>query len=468
MPIDIEVPIAQSVANGLTTVFPHAFTLFAADDLVVKVDTAGVITYPVFGSDYTVTGLGSNSGSVVFSVAPVATAVVTRYRDTKLKRTTDYQENGDLLANTLDSDIDRLWMALQERVAGGTIAPTSMRVPVGETISELPKASDRALRVLAFDSLGAPLLIAGVDSGSAAALALDVASAASATKGAGQVGYNAALSYLAGSVGYALKAAAAISWSSLPGKPTTKSTLGVTDVVAYADLVTHRNRLINGNFSIKQDATYASGAAVPSGGYIHDQWKAGSGGGTATWATSGLDTTLTITAGTFLQIIESVFVEGGTYTLSWSGTAQARIDGGAYAASPITVTGKTAATNITVEFGTGTVSKAQFEPGSTVTPFERRDDELRRCQRYYWVLGHNIALAGYASASGGVYYNNCSFPVAMRAAPTMSSTFASPANIAVQSVSAVGVDGFNLFIQSAAAGVTSSVYSSGNTANARL
>lgn len=225
MPIDYEVPITQSIANGVTTAFPHAFTVLEVGDLVVKVDTAGVITYPVFGSDYTVTGLGSNSGSVVFSVAPAASAVVTRYRDTKLKRTTDYQENGDLLADTLDADIDRLWMALQERVAGGTISPTAIRVPVGEAIAELPKAADRALRVLAFDSLGAPLLIAGVDSGSAAALALDVASASSATKGAGQIGYNAALSYLAGSVGYTLKAlaalCAALPWSNITDKPTT-------------------------------------------------------------------------------------------------------------------------------------------------------------------------------------------------------------------------------------------------------
>lgn len=187
MPIDIEIPISQSIANGLATVFPHAFTVLDAGDLAVKVDTAGVITYPAEGSDYTVTGVGTSSGSVVFAVAPASGAIVTRYRDTQLKRETDYQENGDLLSGVLDNDFDRLWMALQEKVAGGTISPTALRVPVGETIVELPKAADRALRILAFDSLGAPLPIAGVDSGSAAALALDLLDTAPG-KGADLVG----------------------------------------------------------------------------------------------------------------------------------------------------------------------------------------------------------------------------------------------------------------------------------------
>ena len=49
--------------------------------------------------------------------------------------------------------------------------------------------------------------------------------------------------------------------ANLTGKPTTKSGFGITDVPAYSDLLGLRNRLINGNFAIKQDATYASGAS---------------------------------------------------------------------------------------------------------------------------------------------------------------------------------------------------------------
>ena len=50
---------------------------------------------------------------------------------------------------------------------------------------------------------------------------------------------------------------------------------------------------------------------------------------------------------------------GGSYTLSWTGTAQGRVGAGSYAASPVTVTGITAGANTTIEFNTGTL-----EPGA--------------------------------------------------------------------------------------------------------
>ena len=209
MPIDYETPITSTTANGVTTLFPHAFTLLSKDDLVVKTELGGVVSYPVVDVDFTVSGVGTNSGAVTFAVAPANGTLVTRYRDTELKRATDYQENGDLLAETLDQDFDRVVMMVQELFAGGKGAPTSLRVPSGETIDALPKAADRALRILSFDSLGAPLLIAGVDAGSAAALALDLASTASASKGSGQIGYGASLSYSAGTLGAAVKTLAA-------------------------------------------------------------------------------------------------------------------------------------------------------------------------------------------------------------------------------------------------------------------
>ena len=31
-----------------------------------------------------------------------------------IKRDTDYQDNGDLLADTINADFDRLWLAMQQ------------------------------------------------------------------------------------------------------------------------------------------------------------------------------------------------------------------------------------------------------------------------------------------------------------------------------------------------------------------
>lgn len=228
MPIPFETPIATTTANGVTTLFPHSFTVLDKADLIVKTELSGVVSYPVEGVDYTVAGVGSPTGSVTFASPPANGTKVTRYRDTSLERTTDYQENGDLLATTLDADIDRVVMMVQELFAGGKGAPTSIRVPNGETVGELPSAADRALRILSFDSLGAPLLIPGAVSDSAVDLALDLASSVSASKGAGQIGFNSALTYSAGTVGASLKIALALPWASLTSKPTTLSGYGIS------------------------------------------------------------------------------------------------------------------------------------------------------------------------------------------------------------------------------------------------
>lgn len=204
-----------------------------------------------------------------------------------------------------------------------------------------------------------------------------------------------------------------------------------------------RNCVINGTFSINQRSF--AGGALAAGIYGHDRWKAGGGG--ATYTVTG--EAATITAGTLQQVIEGVNVpEGGTYTLSWSGTAQARVDGGSYAASPITVTGKTAGANTTVEFGTGTVSLVQYKAGSAATTFERRHFglELALCQRYYEVSGHDSYYSG-SVQFGGAYYATSSFKATKRiAAPTVVTTNggATGFDASNPTVSSSSADGFTV------------------------
>lgn len=204
MSVNVEIPVAASTANGVTTVFPHGFTILSAADLVVKGVLAGAPTTYVLGVHYTVSGVGSSSGSVTFLSPPTAGTVVTRYRDTELKRAIDYQNNGDLLAATLNLDLDRIWLAMQENASGARGSPTAVRAPDGEAIAALPAASGRANLLLGFDSDGAPVVVAPT-SGSSAALALDLASNTLAGKNAGQVGYGAGLAYVAGTVGAKLR-----------------------------------------------------------------------------------------------------------------------------------------------------------------------------------------------------------------------------------------------------------------------
>jgi hypothetical protein len=185
-----------------------------------------------------------------------------------------------------------------------------------------------------------------------------------------------------------------------------------------------KNRLIDAGFTINQ-RVYVSGTSLASGVYAHDRWKAGSGGCTYTFTQGslGVPITITITAGSLQQVIEGCNIpEGGTYTLSWSGTAQAKVNGGSYAASPITATGLTAGANCTVEFGTGTVTKPQFEVGSTATSFDYRPygTELALCQRYCYVLAPattNVRAAISGNFGGTNCYPTMYVPVPFRSTP---------------------------------------------------
>jgi hypothetical protein len=179
-----------------------------------------------------------------------------------------------------------------------------------------------------------------------------------------------------------------------------------------------KNRLIDAGFIINQRG-YASGTSLSSGAYAHDRWKAGSSGCTYTFTQGslGVPITLTITAGSLQQIVEGCnMAEGGTFVLSWTGTAQAKINGGSYSASPLVVTGLTAGANCTVEFGTGTVSQPQLEKGSTATSFDYRPygTELALCQRYYQKTSGNWIV------NTGATYISSFFNPQMRASPTAS------------------------------------------------
>lgn len=154
MAVTTENPVASSVANGVTTSFPHSFTVLSADDLVVQGELAGVTTVYDFGADYTLTGVGSSSGSVEFLAAPASGTVITRYRSTQIKRETDYQTNGDLLAETVNKDFDRIWHALRDMNAGTLSSLAALRAPEGENLVALPDASTRAGKLPVFDGTG--------------------------------------------------------------------------------------------------------------------------------------------------------------------------------------------------------------------------------------------------------------------------------------------------------------------------
>jgi len=176
-----------------------------------------------------------------------------------------------------------------------------------------------------------------------------------------------------------------------------------------------RNAVLNPRFLCNTRAV-AGAVTLAAGARGHDCWKAGAAGCTYNFVKTGNRVVLTITAGSLVQVIPGDDLETGNYVLSWSGTAQGRIDGGSFGVSGAPSAAMTAGTSATIEFNAGTLSYPQFELGY-VTKFDLRPagDERSRVER--WIRKILFTAQGYANAAAQDIYNVVNFPP-MAAVPT--------------------------------------------------
>ncbi|EMC9754403.1 hypothetical protein WDR88_003366 [Enterobacter cloacae] len=208
MSVPNQTPYIIYNANGLTTVFSFEFYIINAGDIQVSLNSE-VIT-----SGYSVSGVGNvGGGDVTFLTPPANGTVVMLERVVPTYRLTDYQDNGDLLADTVNKDFDRLWMAIQRsfiylglalrrpllggpfnaegyRIAGlatpvdaqdaatknyvdNVSLVRALRVPES-SVGILPPADQRANKLLAFNALGQPITVVP-QSGSASDVLIELA-----------------------------------------------------------------------------------------------------------------------------------------------------------------------------------------------------------------------------------------------------------------------------------------------------
>jgi len=272
---------AQHTANGVTTAFSFPYLFYDNSHLVVTTTdlSTGAETTKLITTDYTVTGAGAGAGgTVTFLVAPANGLRVTIRRVVPLTQLTDYVNDDDFPEETLERDIDKAIMAIQQTDEN---VDRCLQYPSNETtsaVATLPLAAQRANKMLGFDASGDPTLVANASDSAVAAAASAAAAATSETNAA------ASASSAASAVSAAVPLTTKGDILTRDGSANARLAIGSNGTVLMADsaqttglkyglgLHSYRNKIINGAFGVAQRGTTHTNATDAA--YTLDRWKA--------------------------------------------------------------------------------------------------------------------------------------------------------------------------------------------------
>lgn len=132
-----------SDADGVTKDFPYPKRFLQKDEIVVLLRNAdGVDTPQILNTHYTIAGSSwPNGGTITFNVAPASGLKVVRYRMTQAKQTVDLENNQRNDAPSVELQLDRLTMGLQDRGRIADIALSGLKVEIQDR-----KAADAVLQ----------------------------------------------------------------------------------------------------------------------------------------------------------------------------------------------------------------------------------------------------------------------------------------------------------------------------------
>ena len=145
--------------NGSTTAFTYNFKITAETEIqvIVKTNATGAESVRSIGTgstNYSVSGVGNNSGTVTFVTAPTSSETVVLRRSTTQTQGMDLIENDPLPSDTLETAVYKnlaISQELQEQI------DRSLKISRANTMTStefVTSATDRANKVLAFDSSG--------------------------------------------------------------------------------------------------------------------------------------------------------------------------------------------------------------------------------------------------------------------------------------------------------------------------
>jgi hypothetical protein len=186
--------------NGVTTAFSYSFLIpQASNAVVVHTDLTGTQTV-LSPSQYTLSGVGNpNGGTITYPLSGVMAVgeLLTLKRVLPLQQLTSLVNQSGYYPAVVEAALDNLEMQIQQISTGNQ----SIQFPSSDsnTLNAiLPPASLRANRVLSFDAFGN---VQATGAASTTQVYLDMANTASLSLGAGLMGFNSGLVYLAGTVG---------------------------------------------------------------------------------------------------------------------------------------------------------------------------------------------------------------------------------------------------------------------------
>jgi len=150
-----QVPRVQFTATGGQTIFAYNFLIFLKTDITVEQNGVPLAV----DVDFTVSGVGViTGGNITLTSGATANDIITVYRSQNFDREVDYQESGDFLSETINDDINRAILMLQQNRES---LSRSLQYAIDDTVGTiaLPLFSDRINKFLGFDVGGNPIAL---------------------------------------------------------------------------------------------------------------------------------------------------------------------------------------------------------------------------------------------------------------------------------------------------------------------